>query len=112
VDVFIEVLSPLRECFMHSEVVCVRECCGIGAISTDAELIGAWARDVGPSAVSVALRQLAELMTVVEDRTHKVSSLFLNHYTCHESARLELLDFLKAFRDGLESSATPETSAC
>jgi hypothetical protein len=102
-DVEVEVPSPLRECFLHCEVHCVRECCGIHAISTDAQLIADWGRQAGPKAVTMALRQLGELIAVVEDRPHKVSSLFLNHYTCHEAARRELLEFLGAFRSALES---------
>lgn len=35
----IEVLYPLSDCFLHSETICVRECCGIDAISDDPELV-------------------------------------------------------------------------
>ncbi|MFL5327849.1 MAG: DUF6331 family protein [Gemmataceae bacterium] len=105
VDVSVEVPSPLQECFLHCEVECARECCGIDAISSDPGLIAAWARQAGPAAVADAQRQLADLISIVEDRTHKVSSLFLNHYTCHEAARIQLLDFLAAFRTGLASIA-------
>ena len=101
-DVDIEVPSPLLECFLHCEVDCVRECCGIHAISTDADLIGGWGRQAGPEVVALALRQLGELLTVEGDQSHKVSSQFLNHYTCHEAARRELLEFLRAFRSALE----------
>ena len=100
-DVSVDVPSPLKECFLHCEVECVRECCGIDAISTAPETIAAWRREAGPAAVAEAGRQLAELVAVVEDRKHKVSSLFLNHYTCHEAARRQLLEFLAAFRTGL-----------
>jgi hypothetical protein len=102
-DVSVEVPSPLQDCFLRCEVECVRECCGIDAISTDPELIVAWGREAGPAAVAKAQQQLASLMAVVEDRSHKVSSAFLNHYTCDEAARQQLLDFLAAFRAGLAS---------
>ena len=85
--------------------------CGIDAISTDPELIAAWGRKAGPTAVAEARWQLAEVVAVVEDRAHNVWSLFLNHYTCHEAARRQLLEFLEAFRDGLASSAEPGAAA-
>jgi|GEM_PF-2842300 len=110
-DVSVEVPSPLQECFLHSEVDCVRGCCGIDAISTDPKLIAAWGREAGAAAVAEARRQLAELVAVVDDRSHNVSSMFLNHYTCHEAARRQLLDFLEAFRDGLASIAEPGAAA-
>jgi hypothetical protein len=101
-DVEIEVPSPLRDCFERCEVICVRDCCGIDAISTDTELIADWGRQVGPETNALALRQLGELVWVVEDRSHKVSSSFLNHYTCDVAAGRQLLDFLHAFRSVLE----------
>lgn len=100
-DVSVEVPSPLRDCFLYCETECVRECCGIDAITTDPESIAAWRSEAGPAAVLKARRQLAELVAVVEDRTHNVSSLFLNHYTCHDAARQQLLEFLAAFQTGL-----------
>lgn len=100
-DVSVEIPSPLQECFLHCEVECVRECCGIDAITTDPEVIAAWRRVAGPAKVADALLQLAELVAVVEDRTHNTSSVFLNHYTCDESARQMLLEFLAIFRTGL-----------
>ena len=100
-DVSVEIPSPLRECFLHCEVECVRQCCGIDAISIDREAIGGWGRQAGPVNVAEALQQLAELTAVVEDRSHNVSSEFLNHYTCDEAARTQLLEFLAAFRLGL-----------
>lgn len=106
-DVSIEIASPLRECFLHCEVNCVRECCGINAISTDPDLITAWGRQIGPSGVAEALGQLDNLVTVVKDRSHNVSSLFLNHYTCHEAARRQLLEFLELFRTAIASIAEP-----
>jgi hypothetical protein len=110
-DVSVEVPSPLQECFLRCEVECVRECCGIDAISTDPVLIAAWGRQAGPAAVAEAQHQLADLIAVVEDRTHNVSSLFLNHYTCHEAARVQLLEFLAAFLTGLASIAEPGAAA-
>ena len=102
-DVSVDVPSPLRECFLHCEVDCVRECSGIDAISTQSELIVAWGRKVGPAAAAEARRQLDDFVAVAEDRSHNVVSLFLNHYTVDEPARQKLLDFLAAFRVGLKS---------
>jgi hypothetical protein len=107
-DVEVEVLPPLADCFRHCEVECVRECCGIDAISTDAELIGGWSRQAGTETVGQALGQLRRVIEAVEDRSHKVSSIFLNHYTNDEAARLELLDFLGAFRTALQSDPLPK----
>lgn len=110
-DGSVEVPSPLQECFLQCEVECVRECCGIDAFSTDPVLISAWGREAGSAAVAVASRQLAELVVVVENRSHKVSSPFLNHYTCGEAARQQLLDFLAAFHTGLASITEPAVAA-
>jgi hypothetical protein len=104
-DVSIEVPSPLRECFLYCEAHCVRECCGINAISTAPDLIAAWSREAGPVALAEAQKQLADLVAVVGNRSHKVSSVFLNHYTCEESARRQLLGFLVAFHTGLAAVA-------
>lgn len=106
-EVSVGVPSPLRECLLHCEVKCSRECCGIGAFTSDPEFIAAWRREVGPAAVAEARRQLGELVAVVEDRTHNVSTPFFNHYTCHELARRNLLEFLAAFRTGLATDAEP-----
>ena len=102
-DVAIDVPRPLLDCFLHCEVNCVRECCGIDAFSTDLGRIAEWGRDAGPAVSSNALLQLRNLIVVVEDRSNKVSSAFLNHYTCDENARQQFVDFLAAFRSGLES---------
>lgn len=102
-DVLLDVPSPLQECFVQCEVVCVRECCGIDAISTDPALIANWANLAGPIAVAEARRQLDELIVAVSDRTKKISMEFLNHYTCDENARLQLLNFLSAFRNALST---------
>jgi hypothetical protein len=110
-DVEVEVPSPLRECILHCEVDCVRECCGINAISQDAGLIAGWSREVGPTATSLALRQIRGLLVAVEDRSHKVSSVLLNHYTCDEAARGERLSFLRAFESALEGSAEQNAAA-
>jgi hypothetical protein len=104
-DVEVQVPSPLRECFLHCEVNCVRECCGIDAISTEAEMITGWCNQVGPHTVGVALGQLDELIAAVEDRSHKALSTFLNHYTCDEEARHKPLVFLSAFQSALQSKA-------
>ncbi|MGI5180507.1 DUF6331 family protein [Dactylosporangium sp. CA-152071] len=69
-------------------------CCGIDATSTDPALVEAWCRQAGERAVTEARLQLAELIELVEDRTHRVTSTFLNCHTPNEAARRELLDFL------------------
>jgi hypothetical protein len=102
-DVSVEIPAPLRECFLHCETECVRGCCGIDAISTEADVIADWGRKAGSKAVAEALRQLDELVAVVEDRSHNVLSHFLNHYTVDEPARGKLLNFLASFRSGIAS---------
>jgi hypothetical protein len=67
-------------------------------------LIDAWCQQVGPDAVLEARLQLAELIEVVEDRTHLVTSTFLNHRTPNDAARRELLEFLTAFDAGLAAA--------
>jgi hypothetical protein len=101
-DLDVEIDSPLSGCFRYCEVDCVRECCGIDSISTDAELIANWAEQAGPAAVDQALGQLNQLIRVVEDRSYKVRSMFLNHYTADEAAREELVTFLQAFQSALQ----------
>ncbi|MGI5214488.1 DUF6331 family protein [Plantactinospora sp. CA-290183] len=76
-DVSVEIPSPLSEGIIFGEVECVRACCGTDAVSTDPALIGAWCRQVGSVAVVEARLQLAELIEVVEDRSHRVTSTFL-----------------------------------
>ncbi|MFC0029908.1 DUF6331 family protein [Micromonospora chaiyaphumensis] len=100
-DVSVEIPSPLSECITFCEVVCVRECCGIDAVSTDPAVVEAWCRQVGSTAVVEARLQLAELIEVVKDRSHRVTSTFLNHRTPDDAARRQLLDFLAALEAGL-----------
>ncbi|MET8549122.1 DUF6331 family protein [Micromonospora zamorensis] len=100
-EVSVEMPSPLSECIIFCEVECVRGCCGIDAVSTDPALIGAWCRQAGSDAVVEARVQLAELIEAIEDRSHAVTSTFLNHRTHDDAARCELLDFLAAFETGL-----------
>ncbi|WP_433126329.1 DUF6331 family protein [Micromonospora sp. CA-240977] len=97
----VSVPSPLRKAIIFCEVECVRACCGIDAVSTEPALIEEWCRRVGPAAVVDARLQLAELIEVVEDRSHRVTSTFLNHRTPNDAARRQLLDFLAAFAAGL-----------
>lgn len=101
----VEISPPLADCFLHCETACVRECCGIDAISTDAEQIAGWSRKAGPEAVSEAISQLRQLIEVVEDRSQEVSSTFLNHQTDDDAARNDLLTLLEAFRTALQSTA-------
>ncbi|MGC1209963.1 MAG: DUF6331 family protein [Micromonospora sp.] len=101
VDVSVEIPAPLSKGVIFCEVECVRACCGIDAISTDPALIEAWCRQVGSVAVVEARLQLAELIEVVEDSSHRVTSTFLNHRTHDDAARRQLLDFLAAFDAGL-----------
>ncbi len=99
----IEVPSPLRECFLHCEVICVRDCCGIDAISEDPELVAAWGRQVGHQAVLKALSQAEELIAQVQDRSQKITLPFLNAYADGEVTREFLLSFLLAFEAALRS---------
>ncbi|MBQ1045057.1 hypothetical protein KBX03_21350 [Micromonospora sp. C72] len=99
--VSVEVPSPLRDCIVFCEVACLRGCCGIDAVSTDAALIQDWCRQVGSDPVVEARLQLTALIEVVEDRSRCVTSDFLNHRTHDEAARRELLDFLTALDAGL-----------
>ncbi|WP_405091852.1 DUF6331 family protein [Micromonospora sp. NBC_01392] len=100
-EVSVGIPSPLSGCLDHCEVECVRLCCGIDAISTDPALVAAWCRQVGPDAVAEARRQLAALVEVVRDRSHVVTSTFLNHRTHDDAARGELLDLLAELEAGL-----------
>jgi hypothetical protein len=105
VDLSVDIPSPLSECIIYCEVDCVRECCGIDAVSTDPALVQQWCRRVGPAAVAEARLQLAELIEVTENRSHRVRSSFLNHYTHSDASRGQLLDFLAAFDAGLSAGA-------
>src|SRR5947207_11285650 len=87
IDKSVEVPSPLKDCFLHCEVECVRECCGLDAFSTDLELIVGWCRTEGSTVARQALAQLTELQAVAEDRSRKMLCSFLNHFTVDEAAR-------------------------
>ena len=104
----LEVSPPLRDCLLDSEVICVRECCGIDAISEEPELVAAWGRRVGHQKVVQALRQVEELIAQVEDRSHDVISLFLNACTDGEVGREKLLSFLRCFEAALRSRPVNE----
>ncbi|MET9299327.1 DUF6331 family protein [Micromonospora aurantiaca] len=106
-DVSVDVPSPLRKCIAFCEVECVLGCCGIDAVSTDPDLIGAWCRQVDQDAVIEARLQLAELIEVVENRSRCITSDFLNHRTHDEAARRELLAFLAALGAGLAAGDAP-----
>lgn len=56
---------------------------------------------MGSDAAVEARLQLAELIEVVDYRSHCVTSTFLNHRTHDDAARRQLLDFLAAFDRGL-----------
>ncbi|MET8148022.1 DUF6331 family protein [Actinoplanes sp. NPDC049668] len=106
-DLSVEIPSPLSKCVIYCEVDCVRTCCGIDAVSTDPALIEKWCRQVGPDAVIEARLQLIELIEVTEDRSHRVVSIFLNHYTHDDDGRRQLLDFLAALDAGLAACDAP-----
>ncbi|MET7807042.1 DUF6331 family protein [Micromonospora chersina] len=99
--VSVDVPSPLSQCIIFCEIECVRGCCGIDAVSTDPAVVEAWCREVGSNTVVEARLQLAELIEVVEDRSHRVESAFLNHRTPDHAAGRQLLDFLSALEAGL-----------
>ena len=108
----LDVPEPLSDCFRHSETICMRACCGIDAISEDPELVAAWGRQVGHQTVFKALVQIEGLIAQVQDRSHHVSSSFLNActYGDGEGGRKELLSFLQAFEAALRRT-THERSA-
>jgi hypothetical protein len=95
-------LSPLlRECFLRTETVCVRGCCGLDAFDPDAAVIRAWAGEVGTVQAAEALRELRALIAATEDRGVVASSTFLNACTPDEASREELLGFFRAFEAAL-----------
>ncbi len=93
--------SPLSDCFLHSETVCVRECCGIDAFSDDPALVAEWGCEAGGQAVTQTLEQVERLIAQVENRSHMVTSWFLNFRTVNETARGEVLLLLQAFQAAL-----------
>jgi|GEM_PF-768478 len=99
----LEVPYPLSDCLQHSETICVRECCGIDAISDDPELVAQWGRTVGYGTVQQALIQVRELIAQVEDLSQKVCISFLNACVIGEITREKLLSFLQAFEAALRS---------
>ena len=105
----IEVPRPLLDCFLCCEIHCVRECCGINAFSTDIGTIAEWGRDAGAKIAAEALSQIYEIFEAVADRERIVLLRFLNHGTCDEQVRKELLDFLAAYEHGLQMAANGET---
>ena len=102
-NVDLEVLSPLSDCFQHSETICVRECCGIDAISDDPELVAQWGRTVGYHVIQRALSQVQLLIAQVEDRSQKLSIPLLNACATGDITRAKLLSFLQAFEGALRS---------
>ena len=102
--------EPLRDCSEHSETICVRDCCGIDAISQEPALVAEWGRQKGHQAVLQALRQVEDLIVQVQDRARNVSSSFLNACTCGdgEGGRGEFLSFLQTFKAALRSIALNE----
>ena len=99
----LEVSWPLNDCFQHSETICVRECCGIDAISDDPERVAQWGRTVGYKIVQQALSQVQLLIAQVEDRTQKVCVSLLIACATSDITRVKLLSFLQAFQDALRS---------
>ena len=102
-ELSVEIRSPLSDCIIHCETVCVRACCGIDAISTDPVLIEEWCRQAGTLTVTEARLQLAALRELVEDRSNRVVSMFLNHRVHDEVSRRELQEFLAAIDAGLSA---------
>jgi hypothetical protein len=107
-SVELDVPEPLRDCFLHCEVICVRECCGIDAISEDPELVVAWSRQVGHQSVLKALNQVEVLIAQVQDLSRKVILRFLNAAADGEVTRERLLSFLQAFEAALRSRPVNE----
>lgn len=104
----VNVPSPLRDCFLHCELICVRECCGIDAISQEPKLVADWGRDAGSQAVNQAITQLEQLIAQVQDRSRDFVSIFLNACTVGDVGRTELLSFLQAFQAALAAVSQTE----
>lgn len=94
----IEPPPPLADCFRACETVCVVECCGIDAISTERADIQRWIADVGPQLAAQAQRQLDELVGAVRDERSELSSDSLNAAAFDDASRGVLLEFLAAFQ--------------
>ncbi len=107
----LEVPVPLRDCFLHSETICVRECCGIDAISQEPTRVTDWSRKEGHQAVLKALGQIKELTAQVQDRSRKVVVPFLNALADGEVTREKLLSFLQAFEVALRDCPVHEMAA-
>ena len=99
----LEVSWPLNDCFQHSETICVRECCGIDAISDDPERVAQWGRTVGYKIVQQALSQVQLLIAQVEDRSQRVCIPLLNACATGDITRAKLLSFLQVFEAALRS---------
>ena len=107
----LEVPYPLSDCFLHSETICDRECCGIDAISDDPELVAQWGRTVGYPVVRQALDQIRVLIAQVQDHSQDVTFSSLNACTMGELGRSELLSFLQAFEAALGDRPMNEVRA-
>lgn len=114
----ITVASPLRECLLHCGVDSVRDFAPMSTTVADLALVTAWARRAGPEATALALRQLDELVAVVEQR----SALELGEVLAvMESsggersgiapAQRALLALLTALRSALVRLAEPDPAA-
>src|SRR5688572_23875707 len=106
-EVQLEIEAPLRDCFEHCETICIRDCCGIDAIDDRPKIVREWADAQDPKAVAAAMSQLDGLIAATRDRSHRVTSDFLNHFTVDESARSQLLHFFNNFRLGFSGESMP-----
>ncbi|HEX8834479.1 MAG TPA: DUF6331 family protein, partial [Abditibacteriaceae bacterium] len=97
----VDIPSPLKECLTHCEIHCVSGCCGVDAFSSEVEVLESWlSSDLvrrQPFAPRIALSQLRALIALAGDKSHKLSSPFLNAHTCRDAGRNSLLAFLRSF---------------
>jgi hypothetical protein len=110
-NIRITVASPLRECLLHCGLTCVRDFGPSNALSADVELLAGWARQAGPEAATLALRQLEELIAVVGESSIRqmAETLALMAKGGEESGpaamQRALLALLNALRPALASIA-------
>jgi hypothetical protein len=108
----ITVASPLRECLLHCGVDSVHDFAPISTTVADIELVTAWARQSGPEAVALALRQLDELLPIVRQSGARELSEVLVAMEASSGGQLvaaqqALVTLLDALRSAMERHAEP-----
>jgi len=98
--------SHLADCFLHC-LMCEEQGSDIENISSEEQAVEKWmcskyVRD-RPFAPRIAMIQLQALIAIAEDKSHKLSSPFLNAHTQSEEGRDFLLSFLRKFETSLSN---------